>query len=60
MWNKSAVHMYGTFILPTLQAELSFSQGTSNTLVDVFLGKHAAVGLLILDGLRSAATPATT
>lgn len=38
MWNKSAVHMYNIFILQTLQAELGFSQGASNTFVDVFLG----------------------
>lgn len=60
MWNKSAVHMYSIFILQTLQAELGFSQGTSNTFVDVFLGKHAAWGLLTLDGLQPAATPAST
>lgn len=60
MWNKSAVHMYSIFILQTLQAVLGFRQGTSNTFVDVFLGKCAAMGLLTLDGLQSAATPAPT
>lgn len=60
MWNKSAIHMYSIFILQILQPELGFSQGTSNTFVDVFLGKCAAVRLLTLDGLQSAATPATT
>lgn len=59
MWSKSAVHMYSIFVLQTLQAELGFSQGTSNTFVDVFLGKCTAVGLLTLDSLQSAATPAT-
>lgn len=33
--------------------------GTSNTFVDVFLGKCAAMGLLTRDGLQSAASLAT-